>query len=119
MTTPDVSQNSISRRRHRSRRQRRQRKNIIGFFEATNANHDDSSSSEDDEQFDEMQAPLQSFSLAAHSVDDGLSQVDKMATELDGLVRFVRRGAESLAGKAGEAEPIFGILAFALEDWDL
>jgi len=33
-------------------------------------------------------------------------------------VRFVRRGVESLAGGVGEAAPAFGVLAFALEDWD-
>ena len=38
--------------------------------------------------------------------------------ELDALVRFVRRGVESLAAGAGEAAPAFGVFAFALEDWD-
>jgi len=35
------------------------------------------------------------------------------------LVRFVRRGVESLANAVGNAVSTFGILAFALEDWDL
>ena len=38
-------------------------------------------------------------------------------SELDGLVRFLRKGIEGLAGGTGEATPTFGVLAFALEDW--
>ena len=41
-----------------------------------------------------------------------------MSTELDALVRFVRRGVESLAGGTSEAASAFGVFAFALEDWD-
>ena len=42
-----------------------------------------------------------------------------MSSELDGLVRFLRRGIEGLAGGTDEAAPAFGVLAFALEDWDI
>lgn len=52
-------------------------------------------------------------------VEEGFqNHLEKMSTELDGLVRFLRRGVESLAGGTGEAAPAFGILAFTLEDWD-
>jgi gamma-tubulin complex component 5 len=51
--------------------------------------------------------------------DEALSdRLDKMSTELDGLIRFIRRGVETLAGGTGEAAPAFGVLAFSLEDWD-
>jgi len=86
------------------------------------------SSEDDDVHFDErdtdggLQPPEPSFSMAASSTssaEDGFySRIDKMSSELDGLVRFVRRGVESLAGGTGEAAPAFGIFAFALEDWD-
>ena len=46
-------------------------------------------------------------------------RAERMSSELDGLVRFLRRGIESLAGGTGEAAPAFGVLAFALEDWDI
>ena len=52
-------------------------------------------------------------------VDGGvLARLDKMSSELDALVRFVRRGVESLAAGTSEAAPAFGIFAFALGDWD-
>jgi len=60
-----------------------------------------------------------SYSLPFSTDDTNfLDRIDKMSTELDGLVKFVRRGTESLAGEAGEAALAFGVLAFALEDWD-
>ncbi|KAJ7584380.1 Spc98 family-domain-containing protein [Mycena floridula] len=115
--TLDLSRASVSRRRHHhSRRQRRQRKNVIGFFDAP-AGED--SSSEDDSEVDEAV----SLSMAATTIstaDEGvLERIDKMSAELDGLVRFIRRGTESLAGGGADAAATFGILAFALEDWDL
>jgi gamma-tubulin complex component 5 len=63
--------------------------------------------------------PSYSMGPSASSADGGfLDRVDKMTSELDGLVRFVRRGTESLAGGTGDAAPTFGVLAFALDDWD-
>ena len=50
---------------------------------------------------------------------DFFVRVERMSSELDGLVRFLRRGIESLAGGTGEAAPAFGVLAYALEDWDI
>ncbi|KAG6854464.1 hypothetical protein C0991_006543 [Blastosporella zonata] len=65
--------------------------------------------------------PESSFSLntSVSYVEEGFqTRMDKMTSELDGLVRFLRRGVESLAGGTGEAAPAYGVLAFALEDWD-
>jgi gamma-tubulin complex component 5 len=70
---------------------------------------------------DAKDAPEPSFSLSASVsyAEEGIStRMDKMSSELDGLVRFLRRGVESLAGGGSEAAPAFGVLAFALEDWD-
>ncbi|TFK72036.1 hypothetical protein BDN72DRAFT_932310 [Pluteus cervinus] len=118
-TTHDVTQHSMSMRRHRSRRHRLQRKNVIGFSLPSTESPSDSDSDSDDEKFDLSQEP--SFSLNASvstAPDDFVSGLDKMSSELDDLVRFVRRGIESLAGGSDEAASTFRILAFALEDWD-
>jgi gamma-tubulin complex component 5 len=119
-TTHDISRQSLTMKRHRSRRQRQQRKNVIGFSQSLLESHD---SSEDDSEDDEgLQPPEPSFSMTTSSVsstDEGFfNRLEKMSTELDGLVRFIRRGAETLAGGTSEAAPAFGVLAFSLEDWD-
>lgn len=117
-TTHDVSRLSTSTKHHRSRRQRRQRRNTIGFSQSL---EDSLNSSDEDEVFGEADAPEPSFSMTASVsyVEEGFqSRMDKLSSELDGLIRFFRRGVESLAGGTGEAAPAFGVLAFALEDWD-
>jgi gamma-tubulin complex component 5 len=109
---------SVSVRRHRSRRQRKQRRNVIGF--SVYVGHSEDSSGEDEDGMD-IPAPELSFSVApsiSYAEEGFQDQIGKMSTELDGLVRFLRRGVESLAGATGEAVPAFGVLAFALEDWD-
>ncbi len=113
--TLDVSRQSISMKRHRSRRQQRHRKNVIGFSQ--NLQDDDDSS--DDEEGAGTDPPEPSFEVSTNSEDDFYGRVEKMSSELDSLVRFLRRGVESLAGGSGEAAPAFGVLAFALEDWDI
>lgn len=127
-TTHDVSRHSMNvSRRHRSRRQRRQRRDIIGFSQSllgsADSSDDDSDGGDGGDGWGANQALDPSFSMAASSIssvaEEGfLGRLDKMSSELDGLVRFVRRGVESLAGGTGEAAPAFGVLAFALEDWD-
>ncbi|KAG6900427.1 hypothetical protein C0993_010815 [Termitomyces sp. T159_Od127] len=122
-TTHDVSRQSISIRRHRSRRQRQQRRNTIGFSQPPRKFHDDSSSDEDDDDIENADIPEPSFSVntstSMYFAEEGIqARMDKMSSELDGLVRFLRRGVESLSGGTGEAAPAYGVLAFALEDWD-
>ena len=127
-STLDISRQSLNlMKRHRSRRLKRQRKNIIGFSQSILAQTPDSSSDSEDEERDNgmsLEAGAEpSFSLAASTsisfVEESFYvRVDKMSLELDALVRFVRRGVESLAGGAGEAASTFGIFAFTLEDWD-
>ncbi|EGO28082.1 hypothetical protein SERLADRAFT_447295 [Serpula lacrymans var. lacrymans S7.9] len=121
-TTHDISRLSISMKRHRSRRQRRQRKNVIGFSQPSQESEDSSDNeSDNDEKFTES-APEPSFSMATSTMsfaeEEFSSRLEKLSSELDGLVRFIRRGAESFAGGTGQAAPAFGVLAFALEDWD-
>jgi len=111
-------------KRHRSRRQRRQRKNVIGFSQPSQESEDSSDNeSDNDEKFTNTEsAPEPSFSMAASSMscaeEEFSSRLEKLSSELDGLVRFIRRGAESFAGGTGQAAPAFGVLAFALDDWD-
>jgi gamma-tubulin complex component 5 len=110
-------------KRHRSRRQRTQRRNVIGFSQSLLDSYDtsdDDSDTDDDE--DGLQPPETSFSLASSvtSTNEGsVNRLDSMSTELNGLVRFIRRGVESLSGGTSEAAPAFSVLAFALEDWDI
>ncbi|EIW61599.1 uncharacterized protein TRAVEDRAFT_143542 [Trametes versicolor FP-101664 SS1] len=129
-TTHDISRASlrlVSRRsRHRSRRVRTQRRDVIGFAQAPSLLQDsdgDSSDSEDEGDAEGGGASEPSFSFGASTTmsfaEEGpAARLEKMSGELDALVRFVRRGVESLAAGTGEAAPAFGMFAFALEDWD-
>lgn len=70
---------------------------------------------------DRSVAPEPSFSLNASvesSPDELVSGLDQMSKELDDLVRFVRRGVEALAGGTSDGAPVFGVLSFALADWE-
>ncbi|KZT29375.1 hypothetical protein NEOLEDRAFT_1056725 [Neolentinus lepideus HHB14362 ss-1] len=117
--THDISRASlIMTRRHRSRQQRRLRRNVIGFSQSLLPVDDDSDSDSDGEG---ETAPEPSFSVAASVslAEEGFfERLDKMSSDLDGLVRFIRRGIESLAAGAGDSGQVFGVLAFSLEDWD-
>ena len=128
-TTLDVSRQSLIMKKHRSRRRRKQKRNVIGFSQILQDEDDDSSDQEGNggaEGTEHSNDPLEpsSFSFLSSSVvsleeDNFFVRVERMSSELDGLVRFLRRGIESLAGGTGEAAPTFGVLAFALEDWDI
>ena len=121
----DVSNQSIattSFRKHRSRKQRRQRHNVIGFSQILERPPQDSDSSSDSGLEDLATAIEPSFSAAASISfveEPFLDRVGKMSSELDALVKFVRRGVESLAGGTGDVASAFEIFAFALQDWDL
>ncbi|KIJ69751.1 hypothetical protein HYDPIDRAFT_35222 [Hydnomerulius pinastri MD-312] len=119
-TTHDISRLSISMRRHRSLRQRRQRKNVIGFSLPKPGEDSEDESDSDLEAEEELkEAPEPSFSMApSYSEEDFSAQLEKLSSELDGLVRYIRRGAESLAGGTSDEASAFGVLAFTLEDWD-
>ncbi|KAF7302269.1 Spindle pole body component [Mycena indigotica] len=116
--TLDVSRHSLVSRRHNSRRQRARRKNVVSF------SRKDGDLSSDESHQDEEDIDLEDEGQAAtsFSVDElktGFGSVDKLSSELDGLVRFVRRGVESLASGGEDVSASFSVLAFALEDWDL
>jgi len=133
--TLDVSRQSLIMKGHRSRRRRKQKRNVVGFSQFLQDEDDDDDDSSDQE--NEVEGieqhsinnsdPLEpsSFSVLSSSTlgegedEDFFVRVERMSSELDGLVRFLRRGIESLAGGTEEAAPAFGVLAFALEDWDI
>ncbi|KAE9409816.1 hypothetical protein BT96DRAFT_962003 [Gymnopus androsaceus JB14] len=121
VTMHDISSHSVVLKHHRSRRQRRRRKNVIGFSFSMNQSAESSSDSDmdhDEDEADYSYSVSMNTSTFAES-DDLFTRINKMSTDLDGLVRFVRRGIETLAGGTGDASATFGILAFSLEDWDL
>lgn len=97
------------------------RENVIGFSTSL-LEADSSSDSDSDLDPLEGNAPEPSFSLGQSTMsapdESFVDRLDKMSSELDALVRFIRRGVESLAAGIGEAAPAFGVFAFALEDWD-
>ena len=113
--TRDAASRSITpMKAHRSRRLQRQRRDIIGFSLPATVETDSSSDDGDDAEPAVSYASNISFEEEAFVV-----RLDKMAHELDALVRFVRRGVEGLAGGADEAAAVFDVFAFTLEDWDL
>jgi gamma-tubulin complex component 5 len=121
-TTHNISKQSIAMKSHRSRRRKQALKNVIGF--SSSRARDFNSSESDSDESDNGLEPSYSMvttSISSSYAEDDLSfaRIEKLATELDGLVRFVRRGVESLAGGTGDAAITFGVLTFALEDWDL
>ncbi|KAF9450171.1 hypothetical protein P691DRAFT_665854 [Macrolepiota fuliginosa MF-IS2] len=121
-TTHDISRHSHIKRHHRSRRQRRKRRNVIGFSQPS-TDEEMSSSDDDDGGVDIDKEPAmetETFSTmnVTGSPEEIAEKLDEFSSELDGLVRFIRTGMESLAGGTSEAAPTFGVLAFALEDWD-
>ncbi|KAH0840303.1 hypothetical protein J3R83DRAFT_1313 [Lanmaoa asiatica] len=123
-TTHDISRLSISMRRHRSRRQRRQRKDVIGFSAPLLTDIEDDSDTDTDVDMDadltgRREAFEPSFSVASsYAEGDFSTRLEKLSEELDGLVRYVRRGVENLARGTSDAASAFGVLAFTLEDWD-
>ncbi|KAH7916234.1 Spc98 family-domain-containing protein [Hygrophoropsis aurantiaca] len=122
-TTHDISRLSINMKRHRSRRQRRKRKNVIGFSQSlleSQSDGDDTDSDDDPDYENRLQDMIEpSYSVnVSYAGEDFAGSLEKLSLELDNLVRFIRRGIESFAGGTSEAASAFGVLAFALEDWD-
>ena len=128
--THDISRHSItsaSFRKHRSRKQRRLRRNVVGFSQTLQRPPlapalSDSSSSSDEDMGEDLASAVEPSFYASETIsfveENFVDRVGKMSAELDALVRFVRRGVESLASSTSEAASSFEVFAFALEDWD-
>jgi len=127
VTTHDISRRSLIGRRHRSKRHGRKRRNIVGFSqpltedELSSSDYDVDDDSRDPSVLRDPTIETETFSTmnVTGSPEEIAERLDKFSSELDGLVRFIRRGVESLAGGTNEAASAFGVLAFALEDWDI
>ena len=80
------------------------------------------SSSSDEEMEEGIASAVEPSFYASETIsfveESFVDRVGKMSAELDALVRFVRRGVESLASSTSEAASSFEVFAFALEDWD-
>ena len=82
---------------------------------------EESSDSEQDEDDDGYEMEPPSFigdTTISFAEEDAFTRVEKMSRELDGLIRFIRRSVENLGSKGGPESSTFGVLSFALEDWD-
>lgn len=126
-------------KRRKSRNSRVSRKNVIGFLESMHFDETESSSSGDDlpaVEIDEERPSHDrpslghqntlsylSFTVPIHEEDhEGgtfFTQLDKLSTDLDNMVKFIRKSVESLSVGTSESAATFGILSFMLEDWDL
>ncbi|KAF8528848.1 Spc98 family-domain-containing protein [Hysterangium stoloniferum] len=116
----DISRHSLILMTRRHRRRRALKPDIIAFTEQLPpSDMSDSTDTEDSEEsVGEVAGTFENCSIS-NSEDSFMSRLSHISQELDGLVRFVRRGIESLAAGTGDASTTFGILAFDLESWDL
>lgn len=109
--------------RRKSRRQGRRRRirhpDLIGFAEALPPSEEDSDSECDGAKPSPIAQPESDFTASLAAEDGFFSRLERISLELDGLMRVVRQGVDSLAAEAGNASVTFGILAFYLEDWDM
>jgi len=127
VATHDLSRHSLIGKRHRSKKHGRKRRNIIGFSQPLTEDELSSSDYDVDNDTGEpgmLKDPVvetEAFSTmdATGSPEEIAERLDKFSSELDGLVKFIRRGVESLACGTSETASTFGVLAFALEDWDI
>ncbi|KZO98172.1 hypothetical protein CALVIDRAFT_597152 [Calocera viscosa TUFC12733] len=114
---------SEGRRRRPKRPKRHLRKqNLVGFSEAMPAISDEDTSDSDDDDAPDTSVlePSMSMAVSISFADENLTtRLDRMSNEMDRLVRYLRRGAEKIAGEGGPDTTTFEVLAFTLEDWDL
>ncbi|KIJ56553.1 hypothetical protein M422DRAFT_238178 [Sphaerobolus stellatus SS14] len=122
-TSADISRHSlITMNRNRRRKLNRSRtQNVVGFVENLPREESESESDFSEEEEAEGEASATSSSVSVRSVSyeshDFSTRIERISLELDGLVRFISRGVESLASGAGDSAPTFGMLAFSLQDW--
>ncbi|KAG8772569.1 hypothetical protein FRC12_002993 [Ceratobasidium sp. 428] len=126
-TTLDLSRPPLARGTRR-RRDLATRNNLVTFIPPPEADVMSTTSdeliselgaegNEDGEETELEVTTLEPTFLGAN--DDWAERVERMSKGLDGLVRSLRRAAETMAGSVGRSSGAFGMLEFALEDWDL
>ena len=129
-----TSKQKMRHRRHQKRTRHLER-NTIGFIEHTAPSGAESSSSSSDgeinegdlERDEDILASMASARMNRPSLASSISfaeesftvKVDRLSEELDGLVRYVRKAVDVLAGGSNETSATFGVLSFMLEEWDM
>jgi gamma-tubulin complex component 5 len=127
-TTLDLSRPIIAKGR-RSKRDRAARQNIVSFIQPSESDNISTTSAEleseaDTDNDDDNEGTTE---LGITSVDptlldagdDWAVRVERLSQGLDNLVRTLRKRVESVVGEGGPSASAFGMLDFALEDWDL
>ncbi|CCA70717.1 hypothetical protein PIIN_04651 [Serendipita indica DSM 11827] len=113
------------RRRRHQRRARHAARNVIGFSDTHQTESTSSSSEGDVGELEEgngdsmVMGPPALANSTSFAEESFVVKVDRMSEELDGLVRYVRKAVDVLAGTTTPIASIFGILSFMLEEWDL
>lgn len=123
---------SHKKRRHHQKRARRNQRNTIGFADDVVPSDVDSSSSDDEEIKEEdleqdQTLPEITQNRSRPSLTSSISfaeesftvKIDRVSDELDGLVRYVRKAVDVLAGGSNETSAVFGVFSFMLEEWDM
>ncbi|KAG8712841.1 hypothetical protein FRC11_014037 [Ceratobasidium sp. 423] len=128
--TLDISRPMIAKGR-RSRRDRSRRQNLVSFIPPPESDNLSTSStelsdSEDDSEDDnneegvtELGTTMLDSTFLGPEDEDSAARVERLSKGLDTLVRTLRKRVELAVGEGGPSSGAFGMLDFALEDWDL
>ncbi|CAE6478232.1 unnamed protein product [Rhizoctonia solani] len=128
--TLDISRPIIAKGRH-SKRDRSRRRNLVSFIpppesDSVSTTTTELSDSEEDSVYDNEQGEI--TELGTSMIDptflgpedeDLATRVERLSKGLDTLIRTLRKRVELAAGEGGPSASAFGMLDFALEDWDL
>jgi len=133
-TTSTTEIASKQRRRHKrhQKRTRLKERNRIGFVGHAAASETESPSSSSDGEMKEAdleddgpgagseKANMSSLASSISFAEESFTvNIDRISDELDGLVRYVRKAVDVMAGGSSETTKTFGILSFMLEEWDM
>ncbi|CUA77915.1 hypothetical protein RSOLAG22IIIB_06868 [Rhizoctonia solani] len=128
--TLDISRPIIAKGR-RSKRDRSRRQNLVSFMpppesdnESTTSaalsdSEDDSAGDDDQEGTTELGTTMIDPTFLGPEDEDSAARVERLSKGLDTLIRTLRKRVELAAGEGGPSASAFGMLDFALEDWDL
>jgi gamma-tubulin complex component 5 len=128
--TLDISRPIIAKGR-RSKRDRSRRQNLVSFaappepdsVSVTSTELDDSEGDSDDEgdgrDATEHGTTMLDPTFLGPEDEDSAARVERLSKTLDDYIRSLRKRVELATGEGGPSAAAFGILDFALEDWDL
>ncbi|CAE6366359.1 unnamed protein product [Rhizoctonia solani] len=128
--TLDISRPIIAKGR-RSKRDRFRRQNLVSFLpppESDNVSttstemevsEDESEDESNEEGITELGTTILDPTFLGPEDEDSAARVERLSKALDVHIRSLRKRVELAAGEEGSSARVFGILDFALEDWDL